>query len=182
MIPIGYIYKTVAARADWPKAPDVLDIYSVAGCISEYFDNYYINHWKHNGYWLFDTPEIIEDLAKKAKIDLSGMTLFYYEAHEYEFDEKNGKWSAFSADPDFKTDVQVPAKKNLKGFDVVQVLAHSDLGCSPLSCNGLAEKLPVNRLCLFDSFAQAKDALDRGLIVKCEPGPYRIIAVYTTAT
>lgn len=178
MIPIGYMYKTVATQPGWLKASGVADIYSVAGCVSENFA-YYINYWKHNGYWLFDTPRIIEKLAKKAKIDLSGMTLFYYEAYEQEFDEKTGKWSTFNACPDFATNVRTPAKKELKGFDVVQVSVHSDLGCSPLSCNGLAENLPVNQVCLFDSFAQAKDALDSGLIVKCEPGPYRIIAVYT---
>jgi hypothetical protein len=179
MIPIGYIYKTVVPRTGWLKTPNVADIYSASGCASEYFDNYYTNYWKHNGYWFFDTPRIIEDLAKTAKIDLSGMTLFYYEAHEQEFDEKTGTWSAFAADSSFKTDVRAPAEKHLWGFDVVQVLVHSDLGCSPLSCNGLAEKLPVNRVCLFDTFEQAKDTLDRGLFVKCEPGPFRIVAVYT---
>jgi hypothetical protein len=44
---------------------------------------------------------------------------------------------------------------------------------------GPAEGLPVNRHCLFDSFEAAKDALKRGLFVNREPGPYRIIAVYT---
>ena len=141
MIPIGYMYKTV-----------VNDINSVAGCISANFEDY-INYWKHNGYWLFDTPEIIEDLAKKEKIDLSGMTLFYYEAYEYEFDEKTGKWSTFDAEHDFKTEVHVPAKKDLKGFDVVEFSAHTNPGCSPLSCNGLAVELQVNRDFLFNSFA-----------------------------
>jgi hypothetical protein len=178
MIPIGYMYKIVAARTGWLKTLDVDDIFSVCACASDYFADY-IKYWKHNGYWLFDSPRIIEDIAKKAKIDLSGMTLFYYEAHEQEFDEKTGIWSAFAAYPSFETDVRAPADKNLWGFDVVQVLVHSDLGCSPLSCNGLAKKLPVNRLCLFDGFEQAKHALDNGLFVKCEPGPYRIIAVYT---
>ena len=179
MIPIGYMYKIVVARPDWLKAPGVVDIYSVSACVSDYFDDF-IKYWKHNGYWIFDTPRIIEDLAKDANIDLSGMTLFYYEAHEQEFDEKTGKWSAFAADPDLRTDVRVPAEKKLQGFDVVQFCNLSDPGCSPLSCNSLAEKLPVNRVCLFDKFEQAKDALDNGLFVKCEPGPFRIVAVYTT--
>lgn len=178
MTPIGYMYKIVAARPDWLKAPGVADIHSVSACISDNFDDY-IKYWKHNGYWLFDEPRIIEDLAKDAKIDLSGMTLFYYEAYEQEFDEKTGTWSAFAAEPDFKTDVRAPADKHLQGFDVVEFSAHNDPGCSPLSCNGLAAELPVNRNCLFDSFEAAKDALDCGLFVNCEPGPYRIIAVYT---
>jgi len=178
MIPIGYMYKTVAARPDWLKAPGVVDIRSVSGCVSTDFADY-INYWKHNGYWLFDEPRIIEELAKTAKIDLSGMTLFYYEAHEHEFDETAGEWRAFAAEPDIKTDVQAPANKYLQGFDVVEFIAHTNPGCSPLSCNSLAEELPVNRHCLFDSFEAAKDALDRGQFLNCEPGPYRIFAVYT---
>ena len=180
MTPIGYMYKIVAARPDWLKAPGVADIHSVSACISDNFDDY-IKYWKHNGYWLFDTPRIIEDLAKKAKIDLSGMTLFYYEVHEYEYDETVGEWRAFAAFPDFKTDVQAPVDKQLQGLDVVAISVHSDPGCSPLSCNGLADRLPANRHCLFDSFEAAKDALDQGLFVNCELGPYRIIAIYTPA-
>lgn len=178
MIPIGYMYKIVVSGPDWLNAPDVDNIYSVSACISDNFDDY-INYWEHNGFWLFDSPRIIEDLAKKAKIDLSGMTLFYYEAYEYEFEKKTGKWSGFDAFPDFVTKVQAPAKKHLKGFDVVEFGLHSDPGCSPLSCNSLAEGLPVNRVCLFDSFEQAKNALERGQFEHAEPGPYRIIAVYT---
>ncbi len=178
MIPIGYMYKSVAARTDWLKAPGVVDIQSVSACISANFDDY-IKYWKHNGYWLFDTPKIIEDVAKKAAIDLSGMTLFYYEAYEQEFDEETGTWSSFAAETDVKTDVRVPMDKHLHGFDVVEFSCHTNPGCSPLSCNGVAEVLPVNRNCLFDSFEAAKDALDRGLFENCEPGPYRIIAVYT---
>lgn len=181
MIPIGYMYKTVSAATDWLRNSDVADIYSLSGCISEDFADY-IQYWKHNGYWLFDEPEIIESLAKSAKIDLSRMTLFYYEAYEQKFDKKTGEWSAFTADPSFTTDVQTPADKQLHGFDVVEFSIHSDPSCSPLSCNSLAQALPVNRHCLFDSFEQAKDALERGLFEQAEPGPYGIVAVYTTGS
>jgi hypothetical protein len=179
MTPIGYMYKTVAARTDWLEASAITDFFSLSGCISEDFANY-IQYWQHNGYWLFDEPAIIEDIAKSAKIDLSGMTLFYYEAYEEEYDEKTGKWMTFTPEPSFKTDVRVPADKQLEGFDVVEYSGHTDPGCSPLSCNSLAEELPVNRHCLFDNFEQAKDALERGRFEHAEPGPYRIIAVYTT--
>ena len=178
MIPIGYMYKTVAVQSDWVKAPGVVDICSVSGCCSTDFADY-ILYWKHNGYCFFNAPRIIEDLAKDDKIDLSGMTLFYYETYEFEFDETAGEWRSFTTFPDCKTDVQAPADKLLQGFDVVQMSFHGDPWCSPLSCNGLADRLPVNRHCLFDSFEAAKDALDRSQFVNCEPGPYRIFAVYT---
>lgn len=178
MIPIGYMYKTVAPAPDWLEAPQVAEICSVSACISADFADY-IPYWKHNGYWLFDEPEIIEILAKSENIDLAGMTLFYYEAFEEEFDEKTGKWAAFAAEPSFETNVKAPAEKRLLGYDVVEFFAGTNPGCSLLSCNAMARELPTNRYCLFDDFAQAKAALEEDRFDHCEPGPYRIIAVYT---
>ncbi len=57
MIPIGYMAKIVATKPDWLKNIDVVDIYSVSGCISSDFADY-INYWKRNGYCFFDSPEI----------------------------------------------------------------------------------------------------------------------------
>ena len=74
MIPAGYMYKKVVSAPDWVKVPGS-DIYSVSGCISEDFANY-IPYWRHNGYWLFDSPQIIQALAAENAIDLSGLTLF----------------------------------------------------------------------------------------------------------
>lgn len=178
MIPIGYMYKTVERNPEWLEAPLVADIYSVSSCISDNFADY-IQYWRHNGYWLFDRPEIIEEIAESEKIDLSGMTLFYYEAYEEEFEKTTGKWAIFSVNADIKTDIREPANKRLEGYDVVEFSLHNDPGCSPLSCNSLAEDLPVNRHCLLDSFEAAKVALEQGRFEHAEPGPYRIIAVYT---
>lgn len=86
MIPAGCLYKKVAIKPDWLKAETVLDVYSLSNCISDDFADY-INYWKHNGYWLFNAPEVIEEVAVNEGIDLSGMTLFYYEVYEYEFDD-----------------------------------------------------------------------------------------------
>ncbi len=178
MIPIGYLYKKVAASPDWLAAKGIVDIYSLSSCISEDFADY-INYWKHNGYWLFNSPKDIEDIAKQESIDLSGMTLFYYEVYEYEFDEDSGEWSVFTPEPSFATDVQIPEDNRLEGFDVVTFTAHTSPECSPLSCNALARKISVNHHCLFNLFADAKDALEGGRFNNSEPGPYRIVAVYT---
>ena len=180
MVPVGYLYKKVVARPDWLKADDVIDICSLSGCISEDFADY-INYWKHNGYWLFDTPKIIEDIAKNEGIDLSGTVLFYFEAYEYEyeFDEDSKEWTAFTPEPSFVTDVQEPLSKHLEGFDVTTFTVHTSPECSPLSCNSLATTIPVNEHCLFNTFEEAKEALEGGLFKNSEPGPYRIFAVYT---
>lgn len=178
MIPVGYMSKKVAKNPDWLKVEPVVDIYSVSGCVSENFADY-INFWKHNGYWLFDSPSAIQELSTKESIDLCGTTLFYYEAYEFEYDEDTNQWVAFAPEPSFATNVQLPSRQHLEGFDVVTFWAHTSPECSPLSCCSLAKETSVNEHCLFRTFDEAKDALERGLFVNSEPGPYRIFAVYT---
>jgi hypothetical protein len=178
MIPVGYMCKKVVLRPDRIEAEAVFDIYSLSRCVSEDFADY-INYWKHNGYWLFNSPQVIREIATEHGIELSGTTLFYYEAYEYEFDEDSKDWSTFSLEPSFVTDVQVPRDKSFKGFDVTTFSMNNAPECSPLSCNSLATSIPVNEHCLFNTFAEAKDALEGGLFDNSEHGPFRIFAVYT---
>ena len=180
MLPAGYMYKRVAASPpDWGLARA---IYSVSACISENFTVDYINFWKHNGYWLFDTPAIIEELAGQHAIDLSGTTRFYYEVYEREFDAATRQWVSFAPDAAFPTNVSVPQEIHLRGFDVVTFSVRTAPECSPLSCNLLAETMPVNQHCLFDTIDEAKGALESGLFDKGEPGPYRIFVVHALET
>ena len=176
MIPVGYMAKHVCKKPEWLDTPHVVDLYSVSGCNSEDFADY-INYWKHNGYWLFDSADVIRAVAQENSIDLAGTSLFYYEAYEREFDGKN--WRSFSPDPSFSTNIQFPCSKQLEGFDVVTFMVGRRPGCSPLSCNSLATKLRTNAHCLFASFEDAETNLSNGLFVKCEPGPYRILSVYS---
>jgi hypothetical protein len=69
--------------------------------------------------------------------------------------------------------------KSLRGFDVTTFSLNNSPECSPLSCNSLATSIPVNEHCLFNAFAEAKEALEAGLFENSEPGPYRVFAVYT---
>lgn len=177
MIPVGYMFKRVVATPTWLEA-NVVDIYSVSGCVSEDFADY-INYWKHNGYWFFDSPKVMEVLSSDESIELGGTTLFYYEVYEYEFNEKLGSWVAFEPEKSFITNVQIPNGRHLRGFDVVNFSMHTSPECSPLCCNSLAKTIAVNEHCLFDSFDEAKNAIEHGLFKNSEPGPYRIFAVYT---
>jgi hypothetical protein len=70
MIPAGYMAKKIIKKPDRLKADNVYDIYSVTNCLSKNFADY-INYWRHNGYWFFDSPEIIVNLANEKSIDLS---------------------------------------------------------------------------------------------------------------
>jgi hypothetical protein len=176
MIPVGYMAKRVYKRPDWLAAAQVIDICSVSHCISENFADY-INYWKHNGYWLFDSPEIIQSIAKDNSLQLEGTSLFYYEAHEMEFDEES--WRPYAPEPSFPTNVVPPSSKQLMGFDVVTFYARNSPECSPLSCNSLAESLRTNEHCLLTSFDEAETNLRSGTFKNSEPGPYRIYSVYS---
>jgi hypothetical protein len=175
MIPVGYMAKRVSKRPDWVKAPKIVDIYSVSGCISENFADY-IKYWKHNGYWFFDSPDIIQKIAKENSHQLERTSLFYYEAYELELDSES--WQRYIPEPSFPINVTPPHRKELKGFDVVTFFTRNSPGCSPLSCNSLAQSLPTNEHCLLPSFEAAEANLKSGAFKNSEPGPYRIYSVY----
>lgn len=179
MRPLGYLYKRVANRPAWLKAETVEDIYSLSNCISKDFADY-INYWKHNGYWLFDSPEAIQALAAEHSISLEGLKLFYYEAHEEEYDDERQAWVPFGPEPSFVTNVVPPKHKTVEGFDVTCYSAHTSPECSPLSCNACAEMITTNAHCLLRTFEEAVHAIESGQFKGTEPGPYRIIAVYST--
>lgn len=177
MIPIGYMAKRVALKPDWLQTGQVKDIYSVSCCTSDSFTDY-IRFWLHNGYWLFNTAEQIYALAGEQNIDMTGCTMFYYEAYQYQYDENTATWCLFEPDTEFETQVSVPLQKILQGFDIVSLCNEREPECSYLSCNHMAQKLTVNEHCLLRSFDEAKRYLESDVFRGCEPGPCRIFAVY----
>ena len=169
----------MAKRVAKPKGfhlNGVVDVYSVSGCVNDNFADY-INFWRHNGFWLFDSPEIIRAVANENSIELEGTLLFYYEVYDQEFDGKT--WVNFQGEPSFPTHVFEPQVKRLEGFDVATFYCKTAPECSPLSCNYLARKIPTNAHCLLDSFERAFESLNSGAFKHSEPGPYRIFAVYS---
>lgn len=168
--------KRVCKKPDWLEAPHVIDIYSVSSCVSDDFADY-IDYWRHNGYWLFDSPEIIQSAARDNSVQLEGTSLFYYEAYEMEFDGES--WHPYVPDSSIPTSVVPPSRKQLEGFDVVTFFARNAPQCSPLSCNSMAEELRTNAHCLFASFEEAEKNINNATFSKCEPGPYRIFSVYS---
>jgi GH35 family endo-1,4-beta-xylanase len=176
MIGVGYLAKRVAERPDWLKAPAVKDIYSVSSCTSENFMEY-IKFWRHNGYWLFDSAQIIQELARENSLDLESVTFFYYEVYEKEFDEEQKEWLSFEPES-FPTNIIQPVKREFHGYDVVTFNVGTNPECSPLSCNHLASEININSHCLFESFEDAKSSLELGKFDRSEPGPFRIFAIY----
>lgn len=93
-------------------------------CFKPFAD--YIDYWKHTGYWLFNSPREITELANAASISLEGLKLFYYEAYELQFDEDEKAWEAFESwSP---TEVVAPISKKLEGFDIVS-FTMGNIGC-----------------------------------------------------
>ena len=178
MGPVGYMAKRVVTRPEWIRTDCVTSIYSVSGCVSENFTDY-IRYWKHNGYWLFDSPATIVEIAQENDLNLADAVLFFYEAYEFQFDA--GEWTRFAPESSFETNVRVPEEKVFEGYDVVTFSVQTSPECSPLSCNGLASEVRTNTRCLLDSFEQARTLLENGTFDGSEPGPYRILAVYSVA-
>jgi hypothetical protein len=140
----------------------------------------YIPLWKHNGWWLFDTPDAVNDAAAQLGVETNGLSLFYYEAFDQQYDDESKSWQPFKPESggSFTMDVVRPHSATLSGYDVVSFFVQTSPECSPLSCNGLAATVPVNERCLFDSFDDAFAAVEKGEFEDTEPGPYRIVAVY----
>jgi len=178
MIDAGYMARKISSRPDWIEAPGVVDICSVSYCISEAFCDY-IQHWKHNGYWFFDSPSLIREIASAEFLDLSAYRLLYYQVYQLQFDEERRVWQPFDPDPAFTTKVEVPARKQLLGFDVVSFDAQTTPECSPLSCNNLAASIDVNEHCLLPSLETAKQLLENGAFTDSEPGPFRVFGVWS---
>jgi hypothetical protein len=135
MVPVGYMAKRVPKRSDRLQAPHVVAVFSVSNCNGENFTDY-IPYWKDNGYWLFDSPEVIRTVARENSILLAGTSLGYYEAYEKDFDGE--RWTPWSPEPSFRTDVLAPSGKQLAGFDAVSFTASTSPECSGLSCSSLA--------------------------------------------
>jgi len=166
MTPMGYMAKKLemaGALENFNAPPHVEDVCSVSNCISKDFCDY-IPFWKHNGFWVFDSPDILRECAEEGKASLEGMTLFYYEIFEQQYNAEKGEWELFTPEPSFPLDVKIPneAGKKLFGFDIATYSYGNSPECSPLSCNGLANEIPVNKHCLIDDFDEARRLLETG--------------------
>jgi hypothetical protein len=185
MIPAGYLLKRVSPPPGWLGTPNIVAVCSLSDCVN---DNVVDPQaaWRHNDFGLANDPETLWELAESAAQDLTGATLFYYEAYEFEIESDGWRfdpeaWRPVSPAPSasVSTDVSPPAPPltaRIIGYDVVtfgDFLEHS-----PMSCNSVAKDLPVNEHCLLASLDAAKDAINMGAFGGgCEEGVYKIFSV-----
>jgi hypothetical protein len=177
MTPAGYLLKRVVPAPPWVCARPGASVCSLSGCVSEAFANY-VPKWRHNGYWLFDRPEIALEIAAEDGIDASGLALFYYEVHEQQFVEDRRAWQTFAPNDAFPTNVIRPAGFERLGWDVVTFSSNASPECSPLTCCGLAGAADANDFCLLASDEDARSKLESGFFDGSEPGPFRIFSVW----
>ena len=190
MIPAGYLLKRVLPPPGWLKSgpTHIVEVCSVSDCVNDNVVDIQ-ESWQHNGFGLASTPNILLELARKSTANLAESTLFYYEVYEQEIESdgwvyKFEDWRDVTPVPSSSSRAPViePSSANiiLLGYDVVtcgDYLEHS-----PLSCNSIASALPVNRHCLFDELAKAKEAINTGAFSGgCEPGVYKIFSVSSVA-
>ena len=177
MIPAGYMYKQIIGKPDWIKSSAVKEIYSVSNCISHNFADF-MQFWKNNGFWFYNSQDIILEIAKDNQINLTKSTAIYYEVFNQQFNEDSKSWESYKPETDFVTNISIPTTKLLLGYDVVTFSVQTCPECSPLSCNMLADELTVNNYCLFDNFNTAKTSIENGSFTNSEAGSFRIFAVY----
>ncbi len=177
MIPLGYLARQSTCDLVWLDVAHVRYIASLGSCIVGAFCDY-IQFWRHNGYWLFNSASDIVEVAAENEIDLADNRFFYYEAYEREYDGEAKEWRPFGREESLVTEVVPPAQAELLGYDVVTYSGGNMPEHSPLSCNGLAQSIAVNEHCLLDACETAVALLEAGAFDHCEPGPFRIVAVY----
>jgi hypothetical protein len=176
MIPLGYMAKVIGEQMpEWLGAQNVIDVYSVSECVNDDLIEETFEA-PRNGYGFYNSPNDIATIARSTSINPVTAVLFYYEAHELDFEERT--WEPFDLPDPISVRIEIPADKTLEGFDIVTWIDGPN-SHSPLSCNAIAEDIPTNAHCLLNTLEEAQHYLNAGAFKDGEPGPYRVYAVYT---
>lgn len=171
LVLIGYFPKKVEQRPDWLKAAHVSGIRSVSDCISSGPPDW-IQRWPHNEMWVYST-------SAAARAVIPEDRCHEYELHAYRM--LPIKWDAGNQTAVLipKLDVEpLSAGFQSVGFDAVSITnGVSGFGCSPLSCNSMAEEIATNEHCLLPTQQLAEQVALRFCIEEPEPGPYYVVEV-----
>ena len=156
------------------------DIASVSDCLSKRSDDW-VERWDFNRATMWNTE--VEAWACVPDESKPEFKIFAYRILPLLFDS-SGIEKAVTIEQLFPVDlpalpcVMSPCQR--LGYDIVERDAATEMlgfGCSPLSCNGMAESIPVNKSCLIDDMETALAAARRFGIETPEPGPFVIVEV-----
>ena len=163
-------------------APSVRDIASVSGCISERPGGW-VERWDFNRATCWNSEAEAWTCVPEESRDAFGV--YAYRALPLLFG-KTGIDTPVTLDELFPKELpDLPPEPALLvyqriGFDIVErnpAMGALGFGCSPLSCNGMAESIAVNEFCLVDDLEAALAAARRFGAEQPEPGPYVVIEV-----
>lgn len=171
---IGYFPKATAIPLGWTGPENVIEICSVSDCVNSSPINW-IEHWLHNELGFFNT---ISDAESVILGDAPQFKIFAFRLLPLTFIEgssKNLKILDFCGE-------QLPRNFVSLGFDVANRTLTPFFECSPLSCNLLANEIPVNQFCLIDSLQFAIDNAVSFSLSQPEPGPYFVLEVLRAKT
>jgi len=169
---VGYFPKQCEVPAGWQYAAatsHVIEICSVSGCIAPSPDGW-IDHWLHNDWGFFNTPS---DAGHVVPSGSTGFVIFAYRLLPLQFEGGETKpigLGDLAVEP-------LPVDFRSLGFDVVNKTFSAFFECSPLSCNYMANEIPVNRYCLVDDPDQAVKVAERFSVEQPEPGTYFVLEV-----
>jgi hypothetical protein len=169
---VGYFSKKTAVPAGWSTSATsahVTEICSVSGCVATPPEGW-IDHRLHNEWGFFNT-QLDAELVVPSGCD--GFTVFAYRLLAVQFAHGRSKRLAIgdlSVEP-------MPYGFMSLGFDVVNKTVSAFFECSPLSCNGMANEVAVNRFCLVEDLVEAIALADRFSRDEPEPGPYYVLDV-----
>jgi hypothetical protein len=156
------------------------EIASVSECISKRPDKW-VECWDFNRATFWNTES--EAWACVPDESRPEFKLFAYRILPLLFDT-SGIEKEITIDGLFPADMpelpSAPPPYERLGYDVVErdvATGMLGFGCSPLSCNGMAESIPVNEFCLIDDSETALAAARRFGVEQPEPGPYVIVEV-----
>ena len=156
------------------------EIASVSECIAKRPDKW-LKRWDFNRATCWNTE--VEAWACRPDESKSEFRMFAYGILPLLFDT-SGIEKPVTIDQLFPADMpELPSAHcayRRIGYDVVERDVSTGMlgfGCSPLSCNGMAESVPVNEFCLIDEMETALAAARRFGIGQPEPGPYVIVEV-----
>lgn len=175
---IGYSAKQQVPSQEWRKwitNPVVSEIASLSHCVSKPPEGW-VERWQHNDVGLYDSDSAARSVCPEG----TRFDLYAYAAIPLLFNHEGTD----TLDLDVTCE-PISEKYRMLGYDVVcweSPLLHGkclpSFGCSPLSCNGMANHISVNQRCLVDKLELAIRLPRFFWRRKCEPGPYVIVQVW----
>ena len=173
MIDAGFFVKRIEGKPDNMRAPGVIEICSVSGCLSSP-PKKWIESWRHNDFGWFN--HIADALSVVPAGDESRYRLFAYRLYPEVF---TAQGRVPIRVPENVRPEPIPAGFRRLGFDSASKSMERVLGfeCSPLSCNLMATEINANQFCLFADLDRAIAGAERFAAEQPEPGDYYVVEV-----